>query len=123
MRAEENATESPKEMDNLVAALEKADSLGANIFSVSLGYAMFDNEEWTLHKDELDGRSTRSSLAATIAARKGMLVCVAAGNEGNGAWKTLSSPADADSVLTVGAVDTLGQIGSFPVMVPQLTEE
>ncbi len=113
MRAEENATESPKEMDNLVAALEKADSLGANIFSVSLGYAMFDNEEWTLHKDELDGRSTRSSLAATIAARKGMLVCVAAGNEGNGAWKTLSSPADADSVLAVGAVDTLGQIGSF----------
>ena len=32
MRSEEYATESPKEMDNLVAALEKADSLGVNIF-------------------------------------------------------------------------------------------
>ena len=113
MRAEENATESPKEMDNLVAALEKADSLGVNIFTVSLGYAIFDNEEWTLDKSALDGKSTRSSLAATIAARKGMLVCVAAGNEGNSAWKTINSPADADSILTVGAVDTIGGISGF----------
>ena len=43
MRSEENDTESPKEMDNLVAALETADSLGVNVFSVSLGYFRFDN--------------------------------------------------------------------------------
>ena len=36
MRSEENTQESPKEMDNLVAALEKSDSLGVNVFSVSL---------------------------------------------------------------------------------------
>jgi len=113
MRAEENRTESPKEMDNLVAALEKADSLGVNVFSVSLGYAMFDNDEWTLSKQDLDGQSTRVSRAATIAARKGMLVCVAAGNEGNHPWHTISAPADADSILTVGAVDTDGVIGDF----------
>lgn len=113
MRAEENDTESPKEMDNLVAALEKADSLGVNIFSVSLGYAMFDNEAWNLPYSALDGRSTRVSQAATIAARKGMLVCVAAGNEGNSPWKTISTPADADSILTVGAVNKQGEIGNF----------
>ena len=113
MRSEEDETESPKEMDNLVAALEKADSLGVNVFSVSLGYALFDNDNWTLQKSELDGQSTRVSRAATIAARKGMLVCVAAGNEGNSDWKTLSAPADADSILTVGAVSVDSLIGKF----------
>lgn len=113
MRSEEYATESPKEMDNLLAALEKADSLGVNIFSVSLGYAKFDNASWTLPKSALDGKSTRASRGATIAARKGMLVCVAAGNEGTDAWRTLGVPADADSVLTIGAVQSDSVIASF----------
>ena len=114
MRSEESETESPKEMDNLVAALEKADSLGVNVFSVSLGYSKFDKAEWSLPKSALDGVSTRVSRAATIAARKGMLVCVAAGNEGNDeSWRTLSAPADADSILTVGAVGTDSVIGVF----------
>lgn len=113
MRSEEYKTESPKEMDNLVAALEKSDSLGVNVFSVSLGYAYFDNDAWTLPYAALDGKSTRASLAATIAARKGMLVCVAAGNEGNNSWHTICVPADADSILTVGAVDIQRHIGTF----------
>ena len=113
MRSEEYATESPKEMDNLVAALEKSDSLGVNVFSVSLGYAQFNNEEWSLPKSAMDGKSTRASLAATIAARKGMLVCVAAGNEGTSSWQTISVPADADSILTVGAVGVDSIIGPF----------
>jgi len=114
MRSEESKTESPKEMDNLVVALETADSLGVNVFSVSLGYAYFDNDQWTLNKNtDLDGKTTRVSRAATIAARKGMLVCVAAGNEGDDAWRTITAPADADSILTVGAVTTWGEIGSF----------
>ena len=105
MRSEELLTESPKEMDNMVVALETADSLGVNIFSASLGYAMFDNDAWTLNKQtDLDGKHTRCSQAATIAARKGMLVCIAAGNEGDSEWRTISAPADADSILTVGAV-------------------
>lgn len=116
MRSEEDYTESPKEMDNLVAALEKADSLGVNVFSVSLGYFRFDNPAWNLPKSAFDGKSTRASLAATIAARKGMLVCIAAGNEGDELGNpphTLGIPADADSTLTVGAVNTAGTIGYF----------
>ena len=113
MRSEENNTESRKEMDNLVAALEKADSLGVNVFSVSLGYAQFDDYRDLDKTKDLDGKSTRCSRAATIAARKGMLVCVAAGNEGTSNWHTIDAPSDADSILTVGAVDTEGQIGSF----------
>lgn len=113
MRSEEKVTESPKEMDNLVAALECADSLGVDIFSVSLGYAYFDNDAWTLPKSALNGTTTRCSRAALIAARKGMLVVVAAGNDGNNTWQTIAAPADADSILTVGAVDTLRSIADF----------
>ena len=113
MRSEESGSESPKEMDNLVAALEKADSLGTNVFSVSLGYAYFDHLDWSLDYSMLDGKTLRVSRAATIAARKGMLVCVAAGNAGNKDWHWISAPADADSILTVGAVDVYGQIGAF----------
>lgn len=113
MRTEEEKHESPKEMDNLVAALEKADSLGVNVFSVSLGYAYFDNDAWTLPKSALDGKTTRASRAATIAARKGMLICVAAGNEGNSEWRTISVPSDADSVLTIGAVRADSVMGIF----------
>ena len=113
MRSEEDGKESPKEMDNLVAALEKADSLGVNIASISLGYSEFDNEEWDFGYADMNGQTTRCSQAARIAARKGMLVCVAAGNEGNKAWHYLTAPADADSILCVGAVDSEGKIAAF----------
>ena len=113
MRSEEDGKESPKEMDNLVAALEKADSLGVNIASISLGYSVFDNEEWDFGYADMNGQTTRCSQAAQIAARKGMLVCVAAGNEGNKEWHYLTAPADADSILCVGAVDRDSVVASF----------
>ena len=113
MRSEEDGTESPKEMDNLVAALEKADSLGVNIASISLGYSVFDNEAWDFGYQDMNGQTTRCSQAAQIAARKGMLVCVAAGNEGDKEWHYLTAPADADSILCVGAVDNEGTIAAF----------
>lgn len=113
MRSEEMHSESPKEMDNLIAALEKADSLGVNIFSVSLGYFYFDNPDWNLSHDMLDGSTTRLSIATTIAARKGMLVCVAAGNEAQSEWHKICVPADADSILSIGAVTATGEMSTF----------
>ena len=113
MRSEEMHSESPKEMDNLIAALEKADSLGVNIFSVSLGYFYFDNPDWNLSHDMLDGTTTRLSIATTTAARKGMLVCVAAGNEAQSNWHKICVPADADSILSIGAVTATGEMSTF----------
>ncbi len=113
MRSEENDTESPKEMYNLIAALETADSLGVNVFSVSLGYFVFDNSDWDFTYSDLNGRTACVSRAATIAARKGMLVCVAAGNEGQDAWHYIDTPADADSILAVGAVGIDSIIAAF----------
>ena len=113
IRSEEHKTESPKEMDNWVAAIELADSLGVDILSSSLGYAMFDDDRHTLTYADMNGQTTRCSRAANIAAKKGMLVIVAAGNEGNKAWHYISAPADADNILTVGAVNIHDSIAAF----------
>lgn len=116
IRTEENSTESPKEADNLVAAIELCDSLGVNIISCSLGYRLFDNPSFNLTYDMLDGRTTRVSRAAAIAARKGMLLVFSAGNDGNQPWHRICVPGDADSILTVGAVakdSTMALFSSF----------
>ncbi len=104
MRSEESATETPKEPDNWVAAVEKCDSLGVWIVSTSLGYSRFDYPEWNYTYNHLDGKTYRASRAAAIAARKGMLLCTAAGNSATTEWPWINVPSDADSTLTVGAV-------------------
>jgi subtilisin family serine protease len=112
-RTEEHSTESPKEIDNWVAAIEMADSLGLHIVSTSLGYTTFDNQEMNFTYADMDGKTSRGAQAAAIATRKGMLLVVAMGNDGNKAWHYLSTPADADSILSVGAVDVAGEIAGF----------
>ena len=113
LKTEEYATESPKEIDNWVAAIEMADSLGLHIVSTSLGYTTFDKKDFNFAYEDMDGRTSRGAQAATIAARKGMLLVVAAGNDGNNARHYLSTPADADSILTVGAVNTSCKLAEF----------
>lgn len=78
-------------------AMERADQHGANIISSSLGYG---KERY--YTTDMDGTSL-VARAANTAARKGILVCNSAGNEGTSEqWKTIITPADADSVLCVG---------------------
>ena len=112
-RTEEHNTESPKEIDNWVAAIEMADSLGLHIVSTSLGYTTFDQEHFNFAYADMDGRTSRGAQASLIAARKGMLLVTAIGNEGNKTWHYLSTPADADSILSVGAVNKDGAIAMF----------
>ena len=42
-----------------------------------------------------------------------MIVCNSAGNSGNGGWNFIGAPADADSILAIGAVNDLGNYASF----------
>jgi serine protease AprX len=83
-----------------LAAAEWADKNGAQIISSSLGYTYLRY----FYKD-MDGKTSLVARAATMAARKGILVVTAAGNEGTDSWKYLATPGDADSVLTIGATD------------------
>jgi serine protease AprX len=118
LRSEDVDSEFLIEEDNWISAAEFADSAGADIISVSLGYSIFDDSTQNHTYEDMDGNSTRISIAADIAASKGMLVVSSAGNQGNKPWKYITAPADADSVLAIGAVDTLGNIASFSSVGP-----
>lgn len=88
------------EEENWLAAAEWADKHGAHIINSSLGY--------THHRyfvSDMDGKKSFVARAANMAASKGILVVNAAGNEGSSKWKYIGTPADADSVLSVGAID------------------
>jgi hypothetical protein len=99
------------EEDNYIAALEWGDTLGVDVASASLGYWDFDDSTaYTLA--DLDGDTAPITIAVDIAVAKGMCVVNAAGNLGPNP-STIGSPADADSVITVGAVDSLGVIQAF----------
>lgn len=112
-RTEDAVTESPVEEQYWAAAAERADSIGVDVISTSLGYSTFDNSSFNHAYADMDGNTTIVARAADLAAKKGMIVVVAAGNEGNNSWHFIISPADADSVVTVGAVNSSGVPASF----------
>ncbi len=113
LRSENTFSEYIIEEDSWIAAAEFADSAGVDIISTSLGYNNFDDPAQDHSYQDMDGSSTRISIAADIAASNGILVVVSAGNEGQKPWHYISAPADADSVLAVGAVDYSGTISDF----------
>lgn len=92
-----------------VEALEWADQNGAHIVSSSLGYGI------DLHNlKDMDGKTSIVAKGASTAASKGILVCTAMGNEGSdNDWKVLVTPADAENVLSVGAVSSLEKLESY----------
>lgn len=105
-------TEIKAEEFNWIAAAEWADSAGADIITASLGYTEFtDGGSYSI--SDLDGDTPLITRAADIAASKNILVVTSAGNSRNRPWGTISTPADGDSVLAVGAVDASGTLASF----------
>ena len=99
--------EIPIEEDYYVAGLEWADSLGADVVSTSLGYL-----DWYTFED-MDGNTAVTTIGVDIAVSHGIVCCTAAGNERGSSWGHIIAPADADSVVAVGAVSSSGVIASF----------
>lgn len=104
IRTEDVHSEYPVEEDNWISGAELADSLGCDVLNTSLGYTTFDDSTMDHTYAMLDGHTLRISIAANIASRKGMIPVCSAGNNGENAWRSISAPADAIDVLTVGAV-------------------
>ena len=114
LRTEDVSSEYPIEEFNWACGAEKADSIGADLISSSLGYGyQFSGSVPDYPYSDLNGDITMSARAADLAARKGLLVVNAAGNSGNDYWRMITTPADGDSVLAVGAVSVTGAVGSF----------
>ncbi|MFZ3273169.1 MAG: S8 family serine peptidase [Lutibacter sp.] len=111
--SEDAVNETPLEESLWVEAAEKADSLGVDVINTSLGYTTFDNPNYNYVYADMDGKTTFISRGAEIAFSRGMIVVNSAGNEGNASWHYISAPADAASVLSIGAVNATGVIASF----------
>ena len=99
-RTESLGSERYTEEEAWLRAAEWADQQGADIISSSLAYT-----EQRYFPEQMDGRHSLIGRAATLAARKGILVVSAAGNDGDDDWVRIGTPADADSVLAVGGLD------------------
>jgi hypothetical protein len=100
------------EEDTYVAALEWMEQLGVDITSSSLGYKEFLGSP-TYTTSDMNGKTTKVAQGAVIASRKGVIVVTAMGNEHNYTNSTLISPADADSIIAVGATSFDGKLASF----------
>lgn len=113
IRTEYDPTEYLCETDFWVAGVEFADSVGVDVVNSSLGYTTFDDPTLNFRYSNMNGSFSRASIAATIASKKGIIVCNSAGNEGNKSWYYVGSPADASGIVSVGAVTSTGVSSVF----------
>ncbi|KQB37570.1 S8 family serine peptidase [Flavobacterium aquidurense] len=111
-------TENPVEESYWVEAAERADNLGADIITTSLGYFGFDNAAYSHTYSDMNGTTNFISRGAQIAFSKGIIVVASAGNEGSTAEPHIGGPADAVSVITVGAVAASKNKSSFSSIGP-----
>jgi len=113
LRSEDTGSEYVIEEYNYVAAAEFADSAGADIITSSLGYTTFNDHRQDHTCADMNGNTNPSTRGANMAANTGMIVVSSAGNSGGSSWRCVSSPADGNSVLGIGAVDSMGHYASF----------
>ncbi|MCG8608833.1 S8 family serine peptidase [bacterium] len=106
-KTEDLLNEVRQEEDHWVAGLEWLESQGVDVVSSSVGYLDFYNPS------EMDGNTAVTTIAADLAVQRGVVIVNSAGNEGNSTWQTVISPADGDSVIAVGAVNSTGSLASF----------
>ena len=113
LRCEDQQTEQPVEEDYWTMAAEFADSAGVDIISSSLGYNEYDHHLGDYRLRDLDGQTALISRTASMLAGKGIILINSAGNLGIGPWKKITFPADANDILTVGAVNYDRRIAPF----------
>lgn len=101
------------EEDNFAAACEWMESKGAQIVSSSLGYSEFDDGEKSYTYSDMDGNTAVTTKAYNKLFDLGVVTISSAGNEGDGPWKYIASPADAFNCIAVGAVDKDNKIAGF----------
>ena len=106
LRCEDQQTEQPVEEDYWTMAAEYADSAGVDIISSSVGYNEYDRHLGDYHQRDLNGQRALISRSASMLAQKGIILVNSAGNNGMGPWKKIVFPADANDILTVGALNT-----------------
>lgn len=103
---------------NWLLAAERADSMGVDIISTSVGYSDFDDPTMNYTHDDLDGQTAVVTIAAEMAYARGIIVVKSAGNSGNQTWQKVVPPADGEHVLAIGSVNESSVISSFSSLGP-----
>ena len=117
LHTEDGLNENIVEEYNWISGAEYADSLGVDLCTTSLGYIDFDMPQWDHPIEHFDGHTAPMTIGAEIAASRGIICTNSAGNEGDG-YCTLGIPADAEHILTIGAVDDQDNRASFSSVGP-----
>lgn len=118
LRSEDIDTETRAEEDTWTMAAEFADSIGADLINSSLGYSHWDGDSIGPRLRDLNGKTSYVSQTASMLASKGIILCNSAGNEGSSPWHKINVPADADNIITVGAVDFKKKSATFSSLGP-----
>ncbi|MBR9978092.1 MAG: S8 family peptidase [Bacteroidetes bacterium] len=112
-KTEVNNSETQIEEDYWVQGIEWLEAQGASVVSASLGYSTWDDGTgYRYENGDFDGKTAVTTRAAIEAMRRGVLLVTAMGNSGS-APGSLIAPADADSIIAVGAVNYDNRIAGF----------
>ena len=108
-------SETPMEEDFWLEAAEWAEALGTDIMTSSLIYKEYDSpySENSYKYDDFNGRTAITTFAASRSAHLGVVVCQAMGNYFQTQTPSIGSAADADSIISVGAVTNNGSPANF----------
>ena len=101
------------EEDNFVAAVEWLEAEGVDIMTTSLGYSSFDSGQQSYTTSDMDGDTGITTNVFDFATQRGVVTVSSAGNAGNSSWRIITTPADGDSVIAVGAVSPSGNLVGF----------
>jgi hypothetical protein len=116
---EDIGAENPVEESYWVEAAELADNLGVDIITTSLGYFQYDDSSYSYTYEDINGNTSFISKGADIAFSRGMVCVVSAGNSGASTTNpNIAVPADAFTILTVGAVKSDRTYAAFSSIGP-----
>ncbi|RJP78272.1 MAG: T9SS C-terminal target domain-containing protein [Candidatus Zixiibacteriota bacterium] len=106
-KTENTVGENQIEEDNWAAGIEWLDSLGCQVVTSSVSYYAFDNSFQYTYPMR-DGNTAVTTIAADAAVARGVVVLNSVGNRGYQGYpgNKMNVPADGDSVLSCGAVNT-----------------
>ncbi len=105
-KTEDTSQEEPIEEDWWVEGIEWLEAQGCDMVSSSLAY-----DDWYVF-DDFDGNTAVTTIAADQAVALGMAVINSVGNYRQSTGH-IAAPADGDSVIAVGAVNSEGEVAGF----------
>lgn len=109
-----NGNDYPAEEMNFIQGLERADKMGVDIATASLGYQAFGDSRYNYTYADINGTKSFVARGANIAVEKGIMVLNASGNNGASTiYKYINTPSDSDKVISIGAVDKNKVVSTF----------